>query len=285
MRRQGPLVQAARAFAADRSAMSGLLVLLLVIVLAVLAPVLYPVDPMRIVGPPEVWPFKDLRFPLGTDSLGRDIMSLIVHGARSTLAISMGAAISTILLGIGIGASAGYFGGKVDDGLMWLTELFQSIPSLIFALAIVSIIGGALVNVVIAIALVSWTPIARLTRAEFMAWRNRDFVSACMTMGMGDLRLIVAEILPNAIAPIIGISSLTIASAILFESTISFLGLGDPTTPTWGRLIGEGRTLVRTSWYVCAIPGFSILFVVFALALVGNGVSDAFNPKLSRRNP
>jgi peptide/nickel transport system permease protein len=270
-------------FARNRGALFGAVLILLVALMAVLAPLLYPIDPLRIVGAPELWPGEDPAFPLGTDALGRDILAMIVHGTRATLLIGLCASAVATLIGVTVGAVAGYFGGWIDEIAMRAAELFQTIPNLIFVLTIVVILGSTLSNIVIAIGIVSWTSIARMTRAEFLALRDREFVQACRAMGMGNGRIIVGEILPNALPPVIVLSSLVVAGAILFESAVSFLGLGDPNVASWGRLVGDGRLLIRSSWYICAIPGVAIMVTVLCLNLIGDGLNDALNPKLRDR--
>ncbi len=278
-RAAGPL----RRFARNRAALLGAVVVLIAVAVAIGAPWYYVRDPLRIVGRPELWPFANPRFPLGTDSLGRDIASMLAWGARASLMIGICAAVTTTIIGVAIGATAAYFGRWVDEALMRLTEMFQIVPGLIFVLSIVSIIGGTITNITIAVGVVSWTQIARLTRAEILSLRDREYVQACRSMGMGDFRILLLEILPNALPPIVVLSSLSVAGAILYESAVSFLGLGDPNVASWGRLIGEGRTLIRTSWYICAMPGIAIMLLVLALNLVGDGLNDALNPKLRER--
>lgn len=273
----------ARRFARNRAALIGCALLLVVIGFAVAAPWLFPRPPLRIVGRPETWPFLSWRFPLGTDSLGRDIAAMVAHGARTTLLIGLFASLTATLIGVSIGATAAYFGGWVDEALMRFTELFQTIPNLIFVLTIVAILGQRIEYITVAVGIVTWTPIARLTRAEFLTLRDREFVQACRAMGMSDWRIMIAEILPNALPPVIVLASLVVAGAILFESAVSFLGLGDPNVSSWGRLIGDGRTLIRTSWYICAVPGVAIMLTVLALNLIGDGLNDALNPKLRDR--
>lgn len=272
-----------RRFARNRGALLGAIVILLMIALAASAGLLYPRDALRIVAQPELWPMEDPRYPLGTDSLGRDIASLIAHGARASLLIGSASCLAATLLGVSMGAISGYFTGRLAQAAMFATELFQVVPNLILVLSFVSILGSALPNIIAAIALASWTPIARLTRAEFLSWRERPFVLACRSIGMSELRIAFAEILPNALPPVIVFSSLVVAGAILLESAISFLGLGDPNRASWGRLIGEGRELIRSSWYICAIPGAAIMASVLALNLIGDGLNDALNPKLRDR--
>lgn len=270
-------------FATHRGALAGALVLLIVLGGAALADGLFPQDAMRIVTTPELWPLQEPQHLLGSDAMGRDIAAMIVHGARASLSIGAFAALTATLIGVTVGALAAYYGGWVDELVMRVAELFQTIPNLIFLLGIVAILGPTLTHITLAIGFVSWNGIARLTRAEFLTLRERDFVNACRASGMGDLRIIVGEILPNALPPIIVLSSLTVASAILFESALSFLGLGDPNIASWGRMIGDGRTLIRTSWFICAIPGAAIMLTVLALNLVGDGLNDALNPKLGSR--
>jgi peptide/nickel transport system permease protein len=270
-----------RRFSQNRLALAGLILLGLVLLVALLAPVISPEDPLRIVGPALSAPFTP-GFPLGTDALGRDMLAMLVHGARTTLLIGVAAACTAILIGVTVGAIAGYYGGGVGAFFTRLIELFQTIPGLIFLLAVVSFVGPQLIFVVLAIGLISWESIARLTRGEFLTWRKRDFVLAGRTIGMGDLQIIFGEILPNAIGPVLAVSTLSIAGAILAESGLSFLGLGDPSVTTWGRLIGEGRGLIRTAWYVCAIPGVAIVLTVFALSLVSDGLNDVLNPRRLR---
>ena len=179
-----------------------------------------------------------------------------------------------------IGGFAGYYGGWIDDVLMRITEFFQTIPSFIFAIVLVAILSAQIENIVFAIAAVTWPPITRLVRGEFMAMRNREFVQACVVLGMNDLLIIFREILPNTLSPIIVTGSLMVATAILIESALAFLGLGDPNVMSWGFMIGAGRTFLRTAWWLCAIPGIAILLTVLAINLVGEGLNDALNPRL-----
>jgi peptide/nickel transport system permease protein len=272
-----------RRFARNRGAVLGVVILALVVAIAASAGLLFPRDPLRIVGQPELWPMENPRFLLGTDSLGRDIAAIMAHGARATLLIGASSCIAATCLGVTIGAISGFYAGWREHAANYVTELFQTVPNLILVLSVVAILGPAMRNIIIAIALASWTPIARLTRAEFLSWRGRPFVLACRSIGMGSFRLMLGEILPNALPPVLVFCSLVVAGAILFESAIAFLGLSDPNLASWGRLIGEGRELIDTSWYICAIPGVAIMATVLALNLIGDGLNDALNPKLRDR--
>lgn len=265
------------------TAIVGLLLLVLVIGMALSAPVLFPKDPLGLAGRPLQWPFVNARFWLGTDTTGRDIAAQIFHGARVSLLIGVVATLLAITIGIVIGALAGYYGGIVDDVLMRITEAFQTLPNFLLLLVLVAVFGSDIKTVTIAIGLVSWPAAARLTRAEFLSLRGREFVQACRTLGMRDLQIIFREILPNALPPVIVYASVIMATAILLESALAFLNLSDPNIPSWGNLIGAGRSVLRTQWYVSAIPGVAILLTVLSVSLVGQGLNDALNPRLKRR--
>jgi peptide/nickel transport system permease protein len=270
-------------FARNLPALGGALVLLVVIAMALAAPVMYPDSPWDMVAEPFLAPGADPAYPLGSDMMGRDLAAGIFHGARVSLVIGVVATAVALLLGVTIGALAGYFGGWADNALMRLTELFQTIPAFLFAIVLVAIFQPSVATIVLAIGVVSWPPVARLTRGEFLSLRSREFVQACIAMGMGDLRIIVLHCLPNALAPIVVTGSLMVASAILTEAGLAFLGLGDPNVMSWGTIIGAGREVLRSAWYVCALPGVAILLTVLAINLVGEGVNDALNPRLKNR--
>jgi peptide/nickel transport system permease protein len=273
----------ARGFFRRWTAPLGLAVFLLVLGMAVSAPYLFPEDPFAMVTRPLLWPGESRAYLLGSDVLGRDVLAGIFHGARVSLAIGAAATAAALGVGVLVGALAGYFGGALDDLLMRSTEAFQTIPPFVFVIVVVVIARPSIASTVLAIALVSWPGVARLVRAEFMALRHRDFVQACRAVGMGDLRIVFRQILPNALAPIIVTASLMVATAILTESALAFLGLGDPNVMTWGSMIGAGREMLRTEWYLTAIPGLAILITVLALNLIGDGLNDALNPALRDR--
>jgi peptide/nickel transport system permease protein len=265
------------------TAIVGLLLLLLVVGMALSAPVLFQKDPLGLAGRPLQWPFTNARFWLGTDTTGRDIAAQVFHGARVSLLIGIVATLLAVTIGVVIGAIAGYYGGIVDDVLMRITEAFQTLPNFLLLLVLVAVFGSDIKTVTIAIGLVSWPAAARLTRAEFLSLRSREFVQACRTLGMRDLQIIFREILPNALPPVIVYASVIMAVAILLESALAFLNLSDPNIPSWGNLIGTGRSVLRTQWYVSAIPGLAILLTVLSVSLVGQGLNDALNPRLRRR--
>jgi peptide/nickel transport system permease protein len=267
-----------RRYAKSRTGVFGILILTVVFGLGLLAPLLFPGNPFAIVGKPFLPPFGE--HLLGTDSLGRDLAAGIAYGARTSLAIGILATSSAVVLGIIVGGLAGYYGGWLDDVLMRLTEFFQTIPYFIFAIVLLAILSPSLTNIILALAIVSWPPVARLARGEFIALRNREFVEASICLGTSDWAIIRRDILPNCISPIIVTASLMVATAILTESALAFLGLGDPNVMSWGFMVGSGRTFLRTAWWLCAIPGIAILLTVLAINLVGEALNDALNPRL-----
>jgi peptide/nickel transport system permease protein len=265
-------------FVRNRPAAVALAFLAFVVLLALTAPMLFPTDPFRIVGRPFLAPLGE--HLLGTDSLGRDIAAGLVHGARTSLLVGIVATVVAVALGTVLGGFAGFYGGWIDDALMRFTEFFQTIPYFVFAIVLVAILSPSNQSIVTAIAVVSWPPIARLVRGEFMAMRNREFVEASICLGMSDSAVIFGQILPNALSPIIVTGSLMVATAILIEAALSFLGLGDPNTMSWGFMIGAGRSFLRDAWWLCAMPGLAILLTVLSINLVGEGLNDALNPRL-----
>ena len=265
----------------SRAAVLGIAILSTVVVVAATAPIAFPGSPFRRVDRPFLPPFGHYLF--GTDVLGRDVAAGIAHGARTSLMIGLLATAVAVVVGTVMGGLAGYYGGRIDDVLMRVTEFFQTIPTFLFAIILVAILTPSIRSIVTAIAVVSWPAVARLVRGEFMAMRNREFVQACVCLGMRDRRVIFRHILPNCLSPIIVTGSLTVATAILIESALSFLGLGDLNTMSWGFMIGAGRTFLRTAWWLCTIPGVAILLTVLAINLLGEGLNDTLNPRLRNR--
>ncbi|KPH04972.1 ABC transporter permease [Rhizobium leguminosarum bv. trifolii] len=270
-----------KVFLSNPNALFGVAFLLVVALSALLASVIYPSDPMEMVARPFLWPGQNVTYPLGTDSMGRDVLAGILHGARISLTVGIAATLLGLSAGILIGATAGYFGGIVDDILVKFIEIFQTIPSFVLLVVLVAIAQPTTGTVTVAIATVSWPTVARLTRAEFRAIREKDYVLAARSLGFGHARIIFREILPNALPPLIVTSSVMVASAILMESALSFMGLGDPNRISWGSMIGAGRDVIRTAWYLTALPGLAIVFTVLALNLIGDGLNDALNPRFS----
>lgn len=265
------------------AAVIGLVLLLLVIAMALSASTFYPRDPLALAGRPLLWPLANPRFPLGTDNSGRDIAAQIFYGARISLLIGGVATLIAVAIGVLVGAIAGYYGGWIDNILMRITDAFQTLPNFVLLLVLVAVFGSTLTTVTVAVGIVSWPAPARLTRAEFLSLRSREFVQAGKTLGMGDAQLILREILPNALPPVVIYASVVMAVAILLESALAFLRLSDANVASWGNLIGLGRDVLRVQWYVSAIPGVAILVTVLAVSLVGQGLNDALNPRLKQR--
>jgi len=268
-------------FCRNKGAVLGLVVLLIVVAVAFVAPLFYPQSPWRMVQRPFLPPFTVAGFPLGTDSLGRDVAAGLAHGARISLLIGVVSTLVALLIGVPIGAVAGYYGNAIDDILMKITELFQTVPSFALAIVLVAVLQPSLSSLIITIALVSWPPVARLVRGEVLSLRSREYVQAAVVIGQTDARIIFSQVLPNALSPIIVLGSLMIATAILLESSLSFLGLGDPDVMSWGYTVGASRSFIRQAWWVSVFPGLAILFTVLAINLVGEGLNDALNPRMS----
>jgi peptide/nickel transport system permease protein len=272
-----------RRFRRNRGAVAGLAVLLAVAAVALGAPWLVPNDPWSMVGQPFLAPFSEPGLPLGSDALGRDVAAGLAYGARVSIVIALVATAVSLSAGITVGALAGYHGGWVDAVLMRFTELFQAIPGFAFAVVLVAIFQPSVQSIVAAIALVSWPPVARLVRSEFLTLRSREFVQAALLSGQSSARIILVQILPNAVSPIVVMGSLMVASAILLESALSFLGLGDPDMMTWGYMVGAARSALRQAWWIAVFPGVAIAVTVLALNLVGEGLSDGLNTRLDGR--
>jgi len=271
-----------RRFARNKGAVLGAVVLAGVVLLALLAPVIFPDSPWEIAGPPFRRP-GEMGFLLGTDTLGRDVAAGIAHGARVTLLLSLVSTAVALSIGVILGAVAGYHGGWVDDLVMRFTEFFQTIPNFILLVVLVAIFTPSITSIVTAIGIVSWPPLARIVRGEFLTLRSREFVQAAHVLGQSSPRIIFGEILPNALSPVIVSASLMVATAVLLESALSFLGLGDPNLMSWGYMIGAARTVIRHAWWISFFPGVAIALTVLALNLVGEGLSDALNPRLARK--
>ncbi|MFC4276974.1 ABC transporter permease [Achromobacter aloeverae] len=272
-----------RRYARNYGAVVGLVIILVVIAAAIAAPYLYEDSPWMMVASPLIKPFADPAYPFGTDMLGRDITAGLVWGARVSLMIGLLSTGVALLFGVAVGATAGYCGGRVDDVLMRFTEFFQTIPQLAMAVVIVAVLGPSIYSIMGAIAVVSWPPAARLVRSEFMTLKQREFVQAAIVIGQKPARIVATQILPNAMSPIIVSASFMVATAILTESSLSFLGLGDRNLMSWGFMIGAARTMIRDAWWMSVWPGLAILLTVLAINLIGEGLNDALNPQLRRR--
>jgi peptide/nickel transport system permease protein len=280
---ENPLAEALRLFVRNPAGIVGSIILLGILSLTFVGPYVYGVDPFEMVWMPFAPPFSEGAPLLGTDQLGRDILAGIINGGKATLAVGGAAALLTLVIGIFVGALAGYYGELVDNLLGKLTEFFQVLPPLLFAMVIVALFQPTLWTVSFAIGIVSWPNVARLTRAEFLKLKNNEFVLASRAAGATNASLIWSVILPNALPPLVIAATLNIASAILFESGLSFLGLSDPNIMSWGLIIGNGRENIFTAWWIVTIPGLFIMLTALGISLMGDGLNDTLNPKLRER--
>ncbi|WP_110970608.1 ABC transporter permease [Pseudomonas huaxiensis] len=267
-----------RRFLAQPSALIGAAWLLLVALLAVAAPWISQGSPWEMNAQPMLKPLQDAGHWLGSDLLGRDLGSGLLYGARVSLAVGVLSSLATLLTGLLVGALAGYFGGWLDAVLMRLAEFFQIIPQLVLAVILVAVLEPSLGSIVLAISLVAWPAVARLVRAEFLSLRQREFVQAARVLGQSPLAIVFQQILPNALAPLLVTMTFVMATAILTEAALAFLGLSDPEAMSWGYMINASRGLLREAWWMSLLPGLAILLCVLAVNRVGEGLRVAFEP-------
>ena len=271
-----------RKFRRNRAAIAGLALVAFFLLIAGMAPMLAPQDPFALSQ-------QSLRPPsgahlLGTDDLGRDILSGVLYGSRLSLAVGFLAAALSTLIGIIFGALAGYYGGRLDDFLMRISELFQVVPQFFLALTIVALLGPNITNIIVVIGVLSWPTTARLMRGQYLALRDREFVQAARSIGSKDLNIILREILPNAIPPVIINGSLQVARAILLEASLNFLGVGDPKIQSWGAMLLNAQRFLTSAWWMAFFPGMAIFFTVLGFNLLGDGLNDVLNPKSQYRS-
>jgi len=272
-----------RYFKRNTLAVGGLAFILIIFLVAGFASFMAPYDP----GKTDV--SLKLRAPspqhvLGTDQLGRDVLSRMLYGSRISLSVGFVAVAISILIGILVGALAGYYGGWTDSLLMRFVDIMICFPSFFLILTVVALLGPSLVKVMFVIGITSWMGTSRFVRAEFLSLRERDFVQAAKALGVKDLRIIYRHILPNALAPVFVTATPDVATAILVEAGLSFLGFGaQPPAPSWGNILTEGRTYIFDAWWLTIFPGFAILITVLSFNLLGEGLRDALDPRLRGR--
>jgi peptide/nickel transport system permease protein len=265
-------------FCRNRLALLGLVLFAIMVVLALLAPQLAAKGPFTIVGDRLRPPGAEFLF--GTDQVGRDVLAGVLYGTRTSLMVGLLSVALSVTVGIIVGATSGYYGGKIDDILMRVTEIFQVMPRFILALFIVAIFGANIWGIIFVIGILSWAEIARLLRAEFLTVRERPFVVAARAYGASDMQIISAEILPNALTPVIVAGSLQVASAVLLEAGLSFLGIGDPNSMSLGTMLNAAQQYLRYAWWTAIFPGGAICLVTLGIALISDGLNDALNPRL-----
>jgi len=264
-------------------AMAGAAVILFFVVLALFPSLISAQDPdridiLKILDPPS------RAHPLGTDDLGRDVLSRMLHGAR--ISLSVGFVAESIAIGIGliIGLLSGYYGGRVDSLLMRFVDIMLCFPTFFLILAVIAFIGPSIWNIMIIIGVTGWMGVARLVRAEALSLKERDFVAAARAQGAGTGRILFRHVLPNALAPILVAATLGVAGAILVESSLSFLGIGvQPPTPSWGNILTAGKDNIEFAWWLSLFPGLAIFLTVLSYNLLGEGIRDAVDPRLKGR--
>ncbi len=256
----------------------GLSLLVLILLVAIFAPLIAPYSPYAMVG--NLLEAPSAAHILGTDNLGRDVFSRIVYGTRVSLVIGTIAASLSGLLGTIVGAIAGFFGGKVDAVLSEIIDVVLMIPTFFLILVIVALFGSSVLNMMIVIGLTSWPGNARVMRAQALSLRTRTFVQSSRALGESEWGILIRHIIPNGIFPVISNTTMQVATAILTEANLSFLGLGDPNVVSWGQMIFTGRTYLASAWWVATFPGLAIVITVAAFYLIGDGLNQIFNPKL-----
>lgn len=276
-----------RKFARNPAAIAGALILLVVVGAAVAAPWVAPHDPARqsLVRrfTPPVWATGGhSSYPLGTDQVGRDILSRIIHGARISLVVGVAAVAVSLVVGVVLGLLSGFVGGRVDVVVMTVVDVTLSFPQLLLALAFVAALGPSLVTIIVVLGLTGWERYARVVRAEVLALREKEFIEAARAMGVTSARIVLRHVLPNTFSSIIVMSTLQVAQAILQEAALSFLGVGSGSAyPTWGQMIALGRDFVSIAWWLSTFPGLAILATVLAINLVGDRLRDALDPRVT----
>ena len=259
---------------------TGCIMLIILLVIALLAPVLAPHDPYALSDDMVVAPCRE--YLLGTDGLGRDILSMILYGARTSLIVGFTAAIIAGIIGTLLGGFAGYFGGKIDGIIGEMINIFMMMPSFFLILIVVALFGSGLFNVMVVIGLTTWVGNAKLMRAQAMSLRQRTFIKAAEAIGENRIKILFKHVIPNGIFPIVANTTMGISGAILTESSLAFLGLGDPNIISWGQIIQNGKSYLVNGWWMCVFAGLAIIFTVITFYLIGDGLNRVLSPKLSK---
>jgi peptide/nickel transport system permease protein len=276
-RKAGMLHIAWRRFKKNKVSIAGAIITLTIAGIAILAPLISPYNPEKLNYGKELQP-PSWEFLLGTDTGGRDILSYIIWGARTSLLVAIGAILIEVAIGVLIGAIAGYFGGIIDEILMRITDIIMTLPTILLLLTAVSMFKvRSIVIITLIMGALGWPWMARIVRSEFLSLKESLFVEAAKSLGIGKLRIIFHHILPNAISPIIVVATLDAPFYIMYEATLSFLGLGDPTAISWGNLVARGKDVLTNAWWVATFPGLMIFITTIGLNLLGDGLRDAFD--------
>ena len=263
----------------------GIVILLGVFLVAVFAPVLAPYDPehvdIRNRLKPPTWQIAKGKHFLGTDNVGRDVLSRLIYGSRISLFVGISTVIIGGVVGTLLGITAGFLRGKTETGIMALVDIQLAFPAVLFAVAIMAVLGSSLRNVILVLSLTSWAAYCRVARGQTLSLREKEFVEAARAAGTGNGRTLLRHILPNAISPLIVLASFGVAISIINEASLSFLGVGvPPTVPTWGGMLGEGREYIRIAWWLTTFPGIALMLTVFAVNVVGDFIRDYLDPRM-----
>jgi peptide/nickel transport system permease protein len=275
-----PVARFARHYGYNRAGVAGALMILLILIAALSANWLTPFVPFRAAGPPLLAP--SMTHLMGTDDMGRDVFTNLLHGARTSLWVGITVAAMAAVVGTLLGATAGFFGGWVDDALMRLTELFQIMPRFFLAVIVIAFFGAGIEKIVLVLGLTSWTLIARILRAEVLSLRQRDFITATRAIGVRSRTVLWRHVLPNVVPSLVTTTALLVGQAILLEASLSFLGLGDPNVISWGMMLDKARAFLRTAWWTSFFPGLAITLTVLGLNLAADALNDLWNPALTR---
>ena len=272
----------------DPLAAAGALVVVVAVALAAFAPALAPADPIKNslldrLTPPMWTSSGDAKHPLGTDTLGRDVASRLLHGARVSLAVGFSAVLIAGVIGVALGLVSGWYGGRLDDALMRLGDVQLAFPVLVLAVAVLAVLGASMTNLIVVLGVTGWITYARIVRGEVLTLRERDFVAAARALGAPDRWILVRHLLPNVLPPITVVATFSLARTIIAEASLSFLGLGIPAPePSWGAMLDEGRNYITTGWWLALFPGLAILLLVLGINLVGDWLRDALDPRMER---
>jgi len=264
----------------NRLAVAGGLVVIALCLVAIFADALAPYAYTKTnFGRLNEGPSRD--YPLGTDQLGRDVLSRIIYGARISMLVGLGAQVIIVLIGVPIGALSGYLGGRTDLALTRIVDVMYAFPRLLFVILVMSMLGAGLANIFIAIGVTGWVGIARQTRAQVLALKEKEFADAARALGAAGGRVLARHIVPNALSPIVVAVTFGIPEAIFTEAALSFIGVGiNPPTPSWGQMVGEGQQYLRSYWHLCVFPSIAIAVTMLSFTFLGDGVRDALDPKL-----
>ena len=273
-------------FLREPAAVFGGLIVLVLVVAAVAAPLIAPYDPratdLKLRNTPPAWESKGSAANLlGTDPVGRDLLSRIIYGARVSLSIGLIVTVLACAIGVVLGLVAGYYGGWIDEVLLRVADLFLAFPFILLAITIISVLGSGLTNLILVLVVTGWVQYTRLVRGQVLAVKRNQYVEAAQVAGAQDSRIILRHILPNIIAPIVILATLQVAFVLLTEAALNFLGLGvDPSTPTWGAMVNDGRLYIYNAWWVITFPGLAIMLAVLGINMLGDWLRDALDPTL-----